>query len=121
MGVITKGRRWTEVDGDLSDGAAQPGDFQFETVGYEVTDDPVGAMRAYEEEGGRGWCRFTWSCPKTGNPCGGIMIGHPDKPARSPSWRWDGNVEEPTLEPSVNCTGGCGWHGFVQQGEFREC
>ena len=41
-------------------------------------------------------------------------------------WKWDGNVESPTLTPSVNCiatkdgkpTGGCGWHGHITAGEF---
>lgn len=120
MGV-TKGRRWLAADGDLAEGIAQPGDFQFEDISYEPTDDPLGAIAEHKEDGGRGFCRLTYGCPRTGKPCGGIMIGHPDKPERSPSWKWDGNVEAPTLEPSINCTGGCGWHGYLQQGEFREC
>ena len=39
-------------------------------------------------------------------------------------WKWDGNVERPTLTPSINCvaekggkpTGGCGWHGHITNG-----
>lgn len=39
-------------------------------------------------------------------------------------WQWDGNVEHPTIKPSINCisekdgkpTGGCGWHGFITNG-----
>ena len=39
-------------------------------------------------------------------------------------WAWDGNLERPTLTPSINCiaekdgkpTGGCGWHGFITLG-----
>ena len=42
-------------------------------------------------------------------------------------WGWNGDHERPTLTPSVNClsekngkpTGGCGWHGFIIDGEFR--
>jgi hypothetical protein len=42
-------------------------------------------------------------------------------------WGWDGNVERPTLTPSINCvaekngksTGGCGWHGFITNGVMR--
>jgi hypothetical protein len=42
-------------------------------------------------------------------------------------WGWNGNVEKPTLTPSINCiaekdgkpTGGCGWHGFITNGVIR--
>ena len=39
-------------------------------------------------------------------------------------WAWDGNMDCPTITPSINCiaekdgkpTGGCGWHGFITKG-----
>lgn len=42
-------------------------------------------------------------------------------------WAWDGNLDRPTLTPSINCiaerdgkpTGGCGWHGFITNGVMR--
>lgn len=42
------------------------------------------------------------------------------------AWAWDGNVDQPTITPSINCiaekdgkpTGGCGWHGFITNGRF---
>lgn len=45
-------------------------------------------------------------------------------------WSWDGNVDAPTLSPSIHCVGldengnikpgvGCGWHGFLSQGVIR--
>lgn len=43
-------------------------------------------------------------------------------------WAWDGNLERPTLTPSINCratkddgtpAGGCGWHGHITNGEMR--
>jgi len=41
-------------------------------------------------------------------------------------WGWNGSTEKPTLTPSLNCiaekdgkpTGGCGWHGFITNGEL---
>jgi hypothetical protein len=33
-----------------------------------------------------------------------------------PSWTWDGNVETPTLNPSINHSG-C-WHGWLREGKF---
>lgn len=41
-------------------------------------------------------------------------------------WNWDGNVEGPTITPSINCIrdpatpegwGGCGWHKNIVKGE----
>lgn len=33
-------------------------------------------------------------------------------------WGWDGNMEEPTLTPSIACDRRCGWHGTVVKGEM---
>ena len=60
-------------------------------------------------------------CPN-GKFCG-VMIGPravaaPDA-SRQSIWAWDGNVEAPTLTPSINCVGGCGWHGFITAGVMR--
>ncbi len=34
-------------------------------------------------------------------------------------WRWDGNVEKPTLFPSVWMDRACGWHGFLRGGVWE--
>lgn len=36
-------------------------------------------------------------------------------------WIWDGNKETPTLTPSILYLDGCGWHGFLTNGEFIQC
>jgi hypothetical protein len=38
-------------------------------------------------------------------------------------WTWTGSAEEGTLTatPSLHNSGGCGWHGFLTNGELREC
>lgn len=33
-----------------------------------------------------------------------------------PQWQWDGNPVAPTLSPSINCAGHCGWHGYIRKG-----
>jgi hypothetical protein len=33
-----------------------------------------------------------------------------------PRWRWDGNRERPTLDPSINYVGR--WHGWLRDGKF---
>jgi hypothetical protein len=47
-------------------------------------------------------------------------------PADMPSWAWDGNLEKPTLTPSVfhdpkNPQSNYHWHGFITNGEMRGC
>jgi hypothetical protein len=37
------------------------------------------------------------------------------------AWQWDGNLESPTLTPSIKIIGECGWHGFLTNGEWRTC
>ena len=57
-------------------------------------------------------------CPGCGDYGG--MATFPDgkpKPA-SPSWKMTGWPDAITLDPSVNCTGCCGWHGWLKQGTF---
>mgnify|MGYP001618140822 FL=1 len=34
-------------------------------------------------------------------------------------WHWDGNIEEPTLSPSIGCDARCGWHGHIINGEIK--
>lgn len=34
-------------------------------------------------------------------------------------WQWDGNVEAPTITPSIDCQGGCGRHFTMVQGAPR--
>jgi hypothetical protein len=35
------------------------------------------------------------------------------------SWEWDGNEENPTLNPSINSVGT--WHGWVRAGRLESC
>jgi hypothetical protein len=32
---------------------------------------------------------------------------------------WDGNVEGPTITPSIGCDARCGWHGHLIKGEMK--
>jgi hypothetical protein len=34
-------------------------------------------------------------------------------------WVWDGNVEKPTLSPSIHRVGH--WHGHLKKGYFKSC
>lgn len=37
-------------------------------------------------------------------------------PETHPSWIWDGNIEKPTLTPSIYRKTACGWHGYLRAG-----
>lgn len=36
-------------------------------------------------------------------------------------WQWNGNLELPTLSPSLQHISRCRWHDWLQQGEWRTC
>lgn len=59
------------------------------------------------------------ACPGCGD-VSAMTVGYP-KPADRPSWELTGTDDAPTLTPSVNCTGCCGWHGYLTAGVFRPC
>jgi len=68
-------------------------------------------------------------CPN-GKRCG-VLLGPASVPRPAPdlchTWAWDGNREQPTITPSINCisekdgkpAGGCGWHGFITKGVMK--
>lgn len=106
----------------LTRAPAAPGEFRFEDMQYHASAPP-----APGETG-----RLNFYCPRGHGVCGAIIIGNGFKPSGPKTWQWDGNAESPTLTPSINCltgkTGnpnfpeeeyaGCGWHAYLQNGEF---
>ena len=55
----------------------------------------------------------------------GVNFAIPLRPLIDPkindghSWQWDGNMDLPTLTPSVNCVEV--WHGFITHGRMVSC
>jgi hypothetical protein len=47
-----------------------------------------------------------------------VFMGPAAIPGQLNVWAWDGDLGRPTLSPSINCVGGCGWHGFIANGEI---
>lgn len=39
------------------------------------------------------------------------------RPASGTMWQWDGNAEQPTIQPSFDCQGGCGRHFTITKGK----
>lgn len=51
---------------------------------------------------------------------GKVSVGacpFPNAPDNHPGWSWDGNVDKPTLSPSIHRLGS--WHGFLKAGRFE--
>lgn len=50
----------------------------------------------------------------------GVFVGPEFVGRKTPNdlniWQWDGNLEQPTIKPSINCVGGCGAHFFITGG-----
>ncbi|SRR5579885_1606349 len=68
------------------------------------TDDQIAALR--------------FTCP-----CGcGDVCTVPVRPGYTNThWNWDGNLELPSLTPSIQRLGDCRWHGYLTKGEFVTC
>lgn len=95
-------------------------------------DTPVGTFDI-EQRGVQGYPTATahiiFECPNR-KRCA-VLLGpsHVPRPKDGALniWAWDGNIERPTITPSINCiaekdgkpTGGCGWHGFITAGVIR--
>ncbi len=80
-------------------------------------DLPAGeiALFGYGEGGKPKWAAFT--CPR--NPQGQCMIAlNPQKNGGGAGWDWNGDIDAPSFTPSIDCKGGCGWHGFITAGAF---
>lgn len=93
---------------------AQPGDACWLSNGGEGVTDADGNPVPLREHAALGYC-----CPGCGR-YGAAMVGRAKEPSKH-QWEWDGNVDEPTLRPSLHHVGCCGWHGFLTAGEFVAC
>lgn len=65
-------------------------------------------------------CSLIHKCPCGCGDVASLRIGV-EKPAESPSWKWNGNREKPTLEPSVYAKATCGYHGWLRDGVWETC
>lgn len=68
---------------------------------------------------GPGKAHIFYHCPRDKGNCS-VPLAKPNRLGYV--WRWDGNMDAPTLTPSINCmekNGGCGWHGHVKGGDWQ--
>lgn len=81
----------------------KPGEFQY-------IENPKGEI-----------CGMALFCPCGCGPAGYLGFDNSDARAQDPTWTWNGNLNEPTLTPSIHRTTSCGWHGFLTDGIFKQC
>ena len=88
----------------------------------------------YEDEGKQFWNygpgAMCWYIGPTGRRFLRLLTPHqnreqeyvslPVKPyeGQMASWEWDGNLERPTLTPSIDILTTGGWHGYVTNGNL---
>jgi hypothetical protein len=53
--------------------------------------------------------------------CGELDCIPVDQQPSEHGWTWNGDMNLPTLRPSLQRTGGCGWHGYLTDGIFKPC
>jgi hypothetical protein len=75
---------------------------------------------------------FGFECPRCGDMCAYLRIrGGPADDGGRPTWEWNRDRERPTFNPSINCLAhnpsnpaekyaGCGWHGWIRDGNATE-
>ena len=73
-----------------------------------------GSIKFYSRDDGVVGLHFV--CPCGCGRVGGVEFG-------PKGWAWNGNRERPSVTPSIYFNrGGQGeWHGYLTDGEFREC
>lgn len=118
MNPVVQGVRFP--DHEELEGQA-PGSFQFVNCvkpGCNPNNEPVNTLPADAYHIGG----LIWICP---GGCGrescitfrGRCDGH-DRP----SWEWNGDLDKPTLSPSIlSRNGPCGWHGYLVDGVWKPC
>jgi hypothetical protein len=95
------------------------------------SDAPAGTfdIELGRTEGYQNVAHIIFVCPR-GQRCA-VLLGPNFVDRPNPDalcvWGWDGNMDRPTITPSINCiaekdgkrTGGCGWHGFITNGVMQ--
>ena len=90
------------------------------TVVHDIDDHPAlpGAVefRSYSETPAE-VAGIAFRCP-----CGCGREGYlPVEPDAAKRWDFNGDRERPSTPPSIQFVGGCAWHGYLTDGEFRAC
>ena len=97
---------------------------KFYLVGVPMPKLGVGEWRWIVEEEGADPVRLAFGCPcgechKTQALVHNGYIAVSREGRGIGEWKWDGNLDEPTLTPSIQRHGACNWHGYLRKGSFE--
>jgi hypothetical protein len=84
------------------------GRFDYLDLGYQSAPAGSGAMDVH---------RFAYRCRSYPDRWCSVNLRGRGHDLAEGSWTWDGNIDKPTLAPSINCHD-C-WHGFIEAGVFK--
>lgn len=76
-----------------------------------------GTIQFTSDQGGR--LTMLAKCPGCGE-ASALPLYPWEGRSRWQHWEFDGNRERPTLSPSVHHADGCGWHGYLRNGVWRD-
>lgn len=62
--------------------------------------------------------RFAYRCRSSNTAWCSVNLRGRGHDIAKRSWAWDGNIDKPTLSPSINCQN-C-WHGYIEGGVFND-
>lgn len=100
----------------------EPEDFESVEVlgdGYQIRKDvPAGSFTFLNDTSGQ-IAAIDYICP-CGCGAHGCLPIKQDVTSGA-WWRWNGDQEKPTLEPSILRKAGCRWHGYLRAGIWEEC
>lgn len=72
-----------------------------------------------------GWLVLRFICPCGCRTVENVRVRRDSDPVPDATagavWSWDGNLEAPTLSPSIHRARTCGWHGFLRAGVWSTC
>lgn len=82
--------------------------------------EAAGSFKFYKQSGSDEPSGLHFVCPCGCGAVLGIAFRNPDGQT-GPLWQWNGSRDKPSTTPSVRRIGGCEWHGYLTDGEFRTC
>lgn len=95
-------------------------DFAGDVDGLIVTKDARPGHAAWMRDNGGRITGLMFRCPRCNHF--GRVVFKPRANNMPGGWDWDGNVEAPTVTPSIlHDSKRCGWHGYLTAGEFVPC
>lgn len=65
-----------------------------------------------------GMRRISFICPCGCGSLGGVRV-RDDGVKEDGAWGWNRDEDKPTITPSIQFIGGCGWHGHLTAGVFK--